>query len=118
MSKATNAGNKRAAIARLIRWGRWHQEHAGYSGASQTPISRAMRGALPSDGRWCSSSYRFEDDVIDMDRLVAALPANLQKVVIAEYVTGGNVSDKTTAANVPVSTYYRHLDRALSMVSH
>lgn len=102
----------------LSQWGLWRRkliDAAALSG--ETVISRSMAGKLHSGATERRANRMTATDYcIDIDRRVAALPEKLQQVVIAEYVAGGSVREKTVAAGLPVTTYYRHLARAISLM--
>ena len=112
---------RRANVAaELSQWGLWRRKLIdGAALSGETVISRSMAGRLRTGANERRPNGMTEAErYIDIDRKVMALPENLQRVIIAEYVAGGNVREKTATASVPASTYYRHLDRALLMISH
>ncbi|MFT4583838.1 MAG: hypothetical protein ACI915_004045 [Gammaproteobacteria bacterium] len=103
---------------KLIRWGTWYRrQHKGQSFPSETVIYRAMAGQIQSGLAWRPGGFDKDDSAIDMDRKVAALPEKMQRALIAEFVLGGEVAAKTAAANMPISTYYRHVKPALARMS-
>ena len=102
--------------SRLIQWGLWRRKLIdGAALSGETEISRSMAGQLPTvaterrPNRMTGTDY-----CIDVDRRVAALPEKLRRVLVAEYLIGGDVTSKTTAADMPTSTYYRTLKHALT----
>jgi hypothetical protein len=98
---------------KLVRWGTWYRrQHEGQSFPSETVIYRAMAGRITVGMGWRPNGFDKDDSAIDTDRKIAALPEKMQRVLISEYVLGGDVAAKTAAANMPASTYYRNLKRA------
>lgn len=118
MKGLVNDRENRERIKSALRWwGAWRQEHGTIGGLPGNPIYRAMAGKLRSDAPWRSNSYRCEDDFIDTDRRVAALPEHLKKVLIAQFVITGDVGEKVAAAGLSATAYYRYLNRALSLLA-
>lgn len=103
--------------SKLERWGEWcRNRDVGSSLPRETTIYRAMAGKVRLNIPWRPEGLGSDDSISDIDRRVAALPANLRRALIAEYVVGGDVRGKTAAAGLPTSTYYRTLIRARRML--
>tara|TARA_R110002095_G_scaffold146482_2_gene126734 strand:- start:3244 stop:3588 length:345 start_codon:yes stop_codon:yes gene_type:complete len=100
--------------SRLIQWGLWRRKLIdGAALPKDTVISRSMAGQIPTGANERRSNrITATEYCIDIDRRVAALQENLRRVVIAEYVIGGDVESKINAAGMPTSTYYRNLEKA------
>ena len=102
---------------KLQRWGMWyHKQSLGLSLSPETIIYSAMTGKLRSGGPWCPDGIGGVDDAIDTGRRIADLPVNLKRVLVAEYIVGGDVRAKTAAADMATSTYYRALKYARSQL--
>ena len=99
----------------LSQWGLWRRKLIdGVALHRETVISRSMAGQPHTGTIERRPNQMTETDYcIDIDRRVMALPEQLRRVLIAEYLIGGDVACKTTAADMATSTYYRTLKRAL-----
>ena len=60
-----------------------------------------MVGQLPSAIAWRPNHVNHEDYMLELDKLIGALPEKQRRVLFAEYVVGGDVLAKTSAARVP-----------------
>ncbi len=97
----------------LVRWGEWRRnQHSGLSLSRETTLYRAMAGKVRLSIPWRPEGFCVNDMFIDTDRRIAALPDKLKRVLITEFVIGGDVRAKTAAADMPTSSYYRALNRA------
>ncbi len=57
-------------------------------------------------------SYDSNDEAIDLDAEISALPDDLRRVLVAEFVISGTVKAKVGAAGMSAPTYYRKLKQA------
>lgn len=97
----------------LEHWGHWtRRQHEGGGHAPETILGKAYSGQLRADSKWQCEGLGEQSAMLDMDRRVRRLPESLQRVLFVEYVVGGTVSAKTSAARMPTATYYRRLGMA------
>lgn len=98
---------------KLARWGEWStRRDSGSLGYGNSPLVAIMGSSSGAS----AEPFGTDEEMLQIDRAVVALPAELTKAMIEVYQRPGTMEIHAQHLGISVATLYRWRDRAHLMI--